>query len=390
MGEMARPKGEAIKAVFDWAAQQPGNFTIRDLYKVYTANGGRADTAGENLQSFTTQIMKYIARPWKDGEKAEVSEKRPMLAVKQGSRGAGNPHIVKWALGKPLRDPTTAKFVNPGEGDDEQTSGDAMDRLEELIGADKLKAAMTRWKKMPDLNRVVADIRGTIPKKGQMDALHIASEFLMDRGAADEDEIEDAEAEVAPAPQAEPDEEEDLGDFSDEPDEEPDEYENDEEPAPAPTFQRTPTAKAKPEPEEPDEPEEDEPEEEPAGAPGAIKKGDRVRRNWAGVSSKEMAKIPLAMQNRVGTVVQLVQGKDNSGRSEPAAKVKWEGEGPDDTAYTFLLSELEPADGSEREAGAQNFLGTSPPKPQQPAQVPAASKPKGSLGSLMKGFGKKK
>ena len=275
MNEMARPKGEAIRATLNWAAHQKGEFTVKDLYKVYTANGGRANTAGENLQSFSTQIMKYVAQPWRDGEAAEVSDQRPILAFHQGSRGAGNPHRMKWAWNPPSDDDTN--FVDPHS--EEPTAGDAMDRLEKAMsrmgkglpddpaeGKKRLKAAMARWKAMKSLNQVVADIRATVPAKGQMDALHIASEFLIDRGAADEEDVDDAEDKVAHTPtQAEPEEEpDDLGDFSDEPEEEPEE-----EPAtPAPTFQRTPAARPsqpEPEPEDEEEPEDDDTEQQ-AGA----------------------------------------------------------------------------------------------------------------------------
>lgn len=257
LSEMARTKEEPIKAVLDWAAQQKGTFTISDLYKVYVANGGRANSEGDNKQSFTTQIMKLTARFWKDGEKAEVSEKRPLQAVTRGSRGGGgrDPTVIKWGLGHALREPGDARFVNP---DDDNNSGEAMDRLEKALsyvgkglppdpkaGRQKLQASIERWKKMKSLNQIVADIRGSIPKKGQMDALHIASEFLMDRGQVDQDDVEDAEAAVAPAPSSQHDDDhDDGGDFSDEPsggheDMPDDEFsdtdvEPEEEPAPAP------------------------------------------------------------------------------------------------------------------------------------------------------------
>jgi hypothetical protein len=115
-----------------------------------------------------------------------------------------------------------------------------------------------------------------------MDALHIASEFLMDTGRADQDDVEDAEVEVAPqqapAPQG-TDDEDDYGDFSDEPHVDPEEWESlpdepeEEEPPPPPAKKPVgpPPApgvavrkKAEPAPPpEPEEPEGDEDEVEP-------------------------------------------------------------------------------------------------------------------------------
>jgi hypothetical protein len=319
MSEMPRGKGDPILATLDWAAQQKGTFTIRDLYKVYVANGGRANSEGDNIQSFSTQINKYIAKPWKDDQvKYAISDKRPMVAVKQGSRGGGgrNPTILKWGLDRPLRDPSAARFVEP---EDDNTSGDAMDRLEKVLshmgkglppdpkqGRQRLQAAIERWKKMKNLNQVVADIRGTIPKAGQMDALHVASEFLMDRGAASEDDVDDAEDQVAPASQAVSthDDDDDVGEFSDEPedldaipDDEYDEVEDEEPPPPPakkpaapPTFSKPATPpptpgssgvtvrkKAEPppapapEPEDDDEDDVEEPTKQQAGAANFIK-----------------------------------------------------------------------------------------------------------------------
>jgi hypothetical protein len=340
MFEMPRRKGDPILATLDWAAQQRGTFTINDLYNVYVANGGRANSMGDNKQSFSTQINRYIAKPWKeDQDKYGVSEKRPLLAVRRGARGGGgrNPTILQWGLDRPLRDPSAAHFVEP---DDDSSTGDAMDRLEKVLsrmgkglpddpkqGRQRLKAAIERWKKMKTLNQVVADIRGTIPKAGQMDALHIASEFLIDRGAADEDDVEDAEDQVAPAPPAvsSHDDDDDVGEFSDEPedldtipDEEYDEEESeatsddeydeeepeatsddeyDEEEPPSPPVKRTiappsfskpvtpsagpgvtvrkkeepPAATARPEPEDDDEEDIEEPTKRQAGAANFIR-----------------------------------------------------------------------------------------------------------------------
>jgi hypothetical protein len=299
LSEMPRVKEEPIKAMLDWAAAQKGTFTARQLYNVYVANGGRSASLGDNYPSFRTQLMKMVARFWKDPPKNQVSQDRPIVAVKRGSKGGGgaNPDVLKWGLPGPLRT-GDASFVNP---DDDENTGAAMDRLEKVlsrmgkglppdqkVGRQKLQAAIERWKKMRNLNQVVVDIKGTIPKVGQMDALHIASEFLMDKGAVDQDDVEDAEDQVAPTPSGpEPsagDEEEDDFDFSDEPhvspdeweslpnepdEEEPEEIEPDEEPTPPPPppkppggveVRKKPGATPPPTP----EPEDDEDEVEPA------------------------------------------------------------------------------------------------------------------------------
>lgn len=275
--EMPRPKSDAILSVLDWAAQQKQPFTVKDLYKVYVTNGGRADSVSDNIQSFSTQIMKYVAKPWKDDqEKYGLSPKRPLTFAKRGSRGAGNPHLLQWGLDKPLRDPGLAKFVNPS--DEEEGAGEAMDRLEAMMGPEKLKAAMARWQKLPNLNAVVADIKGTVPRKGQMDALHVASDFMMDQGKADPGDVDAAEDDVAPAPQAGPDDDEDYGEFSDAPMFDPDEFGDDEEESPATAPKpspRKPPTKPAPEPEpmelEPDEDDVEEPTAQQAGAANFIK-----------------------------------------------------------------------------------------------------------------------
>ena len=63
LAEMARSRGEPTWAMLDWAAQQQGTFTIKDLYKVYTQAGG---DIGET--SFHTLVNKLIAKPWKDDQ----------------------------------------------------------------------------------------------------------------------------------------------------------------------------------------------------------------------------------------------------------------------------------------------------------------------------------
>lgn len=273
---MARPKGDAIKAVIYWASQQKQPFTIRQAYQVYTSNGGRENSEGDNLGSFTTQFQKYVAKDWKEGQTPKKggapywppSDRRPLMNAKRGGRGAADAHTFQWALNKPMSDPSTAKFINP---DDDNNTGAAMDKLEkvmsrmgkglppdEKVGRQRLQAAIERWKKMKNLSQVVADIKATVPAKGQMDALHIASEFLMDKGAVDQDDVEDAEQEVEPeAPEQDDD---DVGDFSDDPDGDDDlgmdfdDLTGDEPEAPAPAAPSAPTpVPATPEPEDDDD-----------------------------------------------------------------------------------------------------------------------------------------
>lgn len=275
--EMPRPRGDAMWAVLDWAAQQKGTFTIRDLYNVYVRNGGRADSLGDNIQSFTTGIMKYVAQPGKykinkrTGQPKDysLSQKRPIMQVQRGARGAGGAALMKWGLDKPLRDPTAAKFVDV----EDPSAGDAMDNLEAMIGPEKLKAAMARWKKMGHTDKAVADIKGTIPKKGWMDAMHI----LMDLGGGAESD-EEAEDELDSTPAAaspqQDDDEEDYGEIGDEiPEFDPDEFEDDEESpvfaAPAKSAPPPPAAK-EPEP-EPEEPEPTPQTQQQAGAANFIK-----------------------------------------------------------------------------------------------------------------------
>ncbi len=182
--EMARPRGDATWAVLDWAGQQTGTFTLKDLYKVYQQAGGE-----QGYTSFHTTIGHLTAKPWKD---QEVSDKRPFSVAKQGSRGAGGTTILKWGLDRPLREPQAPEEP---ESEEQAALGDATDRLEASVGREALKAHIARWKGM-DIHQAVADIRKHVPKRSQMDALHVASASLVSAGKANMDDVEDAENEI--------------------------------------------------------------------------------------------------------------------------------------------------------------------------------------------------
>lgn len=193
--EMARTRGEAVWAVLDWASQQTGDFTINDMYKVFVANGG-----GSTIQQFHTIIGHLTAKPWKDDqEKYALGPNRPLRIVKRGARGKGGAGTYEWGLDGPLRAPQQPKEPLAPEG---SPLGDILDRLEDKLGRDQLKAAMARWKRMTDVHKIAADIRATIPARYQIDAMQVGTEHLVSSGQADEEEVEDAEeADLAPQAQ---------------------------------------------------------------------------------------------------------------------------------------------------------------------------------------------
>lgn len=185
---MARSRGDAVWAVLDWAAQQTGTFTIEDLYKVYLSNGGEQ---GET--SFHTTIGHLTAKPWKDDQdKYALSDRRPLELAIRGKQGAGRKHVYRWGLDHPLREPQAA--AEP-ESEEQEALGDATDRLEASIGREALKAHLAKWKNM-DIHQAVADIRRRVPKRSQMDALHVVSASLVASGRANMDDVEDAENEI--------------------------------------------------------------------------------------------------------------------------------------------------------------------------------------------------
>lgn len=288
--EMPRGRGDPTWAMLDWAAQQTRPFTIKQALQVYIANGGRAksDDPEGNLGSFTSLFQGFVAKQHKAGMKPKPgkapywppSERRPLIKASGGNRGkqGEGAGLFSWALDKPLRDPSTARFVNPAnEPDEEETAGDAMDRLENEvhgIGAQNLVAAMKRWKKMPSIVAAAADIKATIPRRCQMDAMIVAADLLHDQGKASDQDVEDAEQEISQSAQAPtPADDDDTGEFSDEPYDDGSGFEDDEEePAAPPPTAPKPAAKApEPEPEEPEDDEVEEPTKQQAGAANFLK-----------------------------------------------------------------------------------------------------------------------
>lgn len=205
LAEMARSRGEPTWAMLDWAAQQREPFTFKDLYREYSKAGG---DIGET--SFYTLANKLVAKydpnspkeKYRDEAKYGLSEKRPLVFVHQGRQGHTGERAGKlaWGLDKPLREPPAQSDQDTPE---QEAYNDAMDRLEQNIGRDKLQLYLNRWKKM-EIHQAVADIRKNIPRRAQIDALHVASAELVATGRATMDDVEDAENEIEYAPK-EPD-----------------------------------------------------------------------------------------------------------------------------------------------------------------------------------------
>lgn len=203
--EMANTRKEPMWAVLDWAAQQPGDFTYKDLHRVYTAAGG-----GSNIQQFHSMIK--VAKPdHKDPEKREVSVKRPFVYSKRGRQGGRGEEAARlqWGLDGPLRAPQTPTQPLRNMNVDSKL-GDLLDELEKAmsrrLGGDvggarqQLKAMFDRWKKMSDPHRIAADIQASLPGPYRMKALEAV--WAM-RGSKDTpQERDDAEDQITQAPQA--------------------------------------------------------------------------------------------------------------------------------------------------------------------------------------------
>lgn len=295
LAEMPRGRGDPTWAMLDWCYQQTQPFTIKQALEVYVANGGRAksDDPKGNLGSFTSLFQGFVAKKEKEGMKPKPgkgpywppSERRPLVKVSGRGKGYQGEHagMYRWALDKPLRDPSTARFVNPADDKEEETAGDAMDRLEDEqsgIGAAALVAAMKRWKKMTDINVITADIKAHIPKRLWVDAMQVAWDQFSP-AQKDSEELASAEDELDPAHAPHTGHEfddEDEGEFSSSPEPEPfDPEEPDEEEPPPPPVKKpavpAPAPKAAvPEPED-DEEEDDieEPTKQQAGAANFLK-----------------------------------------------------------------------------------------------------------------------
>jgi hypothetical protein len=181
--EMARTHGAvagggpAIHGMLDWASQQEGEFTIKDMLQAYIDAGGQSIS----VPGFTIMAKKYTALP---GE--APSPQKPIVMTKQGSRGRGNPGMYAWGLDGPLRAAPEKKPVSKDPLFQTKTN------LEDKIGVKAYRDALARWKRLGDLNKISADIKGTIPARYQMDALHIAATMLH----SPDDAVDDAEHEI--------------------------------------------------------------------------------------------------------------------------------------------------------------------------------------------------
>lgn len=194
LDEMSAKRKDAMWAVLDWAAQQPGEFTMKQMFQVFQRNGG-----GGSITSLHTAVGKMTAEnPYftAKGIDAPLSDKHPFIMATRGQRGAGAPNSLRWGLDHPLREPPDPNAENNGETETDAAVGDAIDRLEALVGGTKLKACMARWKNMKSIHQAVMDIKGSIPSRGQMDALHVASSFMTSDGAASEDDVAQGEDEI--------------------------------------------------------------------------------------------------------------------------------------------------------------------------------------------------
>lgn len=208
--EMARSREDAMWAVLDWAATQAGEFTIKDLHRVWAAAGGGGDSA--SYQQFSTAINNYIYKFDPQSPVAKYRNPRykyirvgktdkgtvpaPLQFVTRGARGAGAHHVLRWRPGlAPMRQPAAPKAPIHAEDD---PVGDALDRLERKLGRPALKAAMQRWRQLGDLHRISADIMGDEQIRGRdkMLALHVAASGLVSKGGATRADAVDAEDEM--------------------------------------------------------------------------------------------------------------------------------------------------------------------------------------------------
>ena len=210
--EMARQREEAMWAVLDWAATQPGEFTIKDLHREWAKAGGGGD--GASYQQFSTAINNYIYKydPTSSvpkyrnprykyirvGKTDKGTVPAPLQYVTKGHRGAGAAHVLRWRTGiPPMRQPAPGtKAPISREGD---PVGDALDRLEKKLGRPALKTAMQRWKQLGDLHKISADIMADSQIKGRdkMLALQVAADSLVSKGQATQAQAKAAGDEMA-------------------------------------------------------------------------------------------------------------------------------------------------------------------------------------------------
>lgn len=200
--EMARTRDEPTWRMLDWCAQQTKPFTIKDMERAYNAAGGRS-TGGSFATLANHFVAKYDPNATKEKHRADkykLSSSRPIVYAKRGFVGKGGAATYEWGLDGPLR-PISADSDDRSwshSDEDDTPINKILDTLETKLGANVVKAALKRWRTMHDVNRIAIDIKATIPKPLQMDALHVATEHLVDSGEADEDDVKAAEDEVTP------------------------------------------------------------------------------------------------------------------------------------------------------------------------------------------------
>jgi len=210
LDEMARSREEAMWTVLDWAATQPGTFTINDMYREWKKAGGGGDSA--SIQQFSTAINNYIYKfdPSSPVEKYRNPRYKfirvgktdkgnvpaPLEFVQKGRPGKGSPSVLQWRRGLgPMRQPAAPKA--PLAPDDSPV-GDVLDDLEKKVGRPALKAAMQRWKQLGNLHKISADIMADpmFRGKNKMLALQVAADTLVSSGKATQKQADDAEEDM--------------------------------------------------------------------------------------------------------------------------------------------------------------------------------------------------
>ncbi len=201
--EMARTHGAvagggpAIHGMLDWASQQDGEFTVKDLLQAYIDEGGQSIS----VPGFTIQVHKYVAnydRASKRITDDPPTPQKPLIMTKQGFQGKGRSAYFAWGLDGPLRVAPEKKPIS------KDPLFQTKAKLEDEIGKSAYRSALARWKQLGDLNKISTDIKGTIPARYQMDALHIAATMLHSPESAADDAEHELQVPAAPFPTPKP------------------------------------------------------------------------------------------------------------------------------------------------------------------------------------------